>query len=620
VEFYKGEFKVYLDHQLKLTYNDNANYQNRMSNNLFGFGGKTGGWTNYHWVRNMKWATGNPIYTDNSGVGEHTWDVDGVYQAGFTAKVTTSEGLVLEDTDFADVTVEAGKPTAMPGGPYRGGIAGGSFSPIQFEGNHPDFKESDDVGYIDDWTWFFSDSSNGALELDGQDDHVILNPMGNFPTTEITAEFWMKSSDDARAGTPMSYASSQSTNDFLIYDYRNFAPYVAGVSTGTTEVSANDGEWHHIALTWKSSDGALKLYKDAVEVYTNTIAQGASLGSGGAFVLGQAQGSIGGGFDRNQAFAGAIDEVRIWNIARSGDAISRDMNQKLTGEEDGLVLYWTLEEGQGIDVDDQSTYGSDGTLVVTGGNPDERWTGDGHPPVARGIWNPTHSYSKAGKYQAGLKVKSEFGKWSTIVNADVEVVDGKIAGYVRAADLRTPVREVQLTLTSSHVDPDVLGRIAASDDTLNTTEGRVWTLTNDEGYYEFNHIPLGSYRIRANKGEGDKVHEFEKTVQVTELTLDGPNQLAIDFVDLSVFPVGGRAVYSIQKNGEDVLVKDVIVTAQPVGSTSGIEALSSTKSLSASGTNYGLPLFAGKYLFLAKKEGDYIRIDENTPGYDSDDH
>ena len=527
VEFYKGEFKVYLDHQLKLTYDDSANYQTRMSNNLFGFGGRTGSWTNYHCVRNMKWTTGDPIYTDNSGEGEYTWTEDGTYQTGFTAKVTTTEGLVLEDTAFADVTVESGKPTAMPGGPYRGGIAGGSFSPVQFEGNHPDFVEADDIGHIEDWTWFFSDGSNGALELDGQDDHVILNPMGDFPTTEITAEFWMKSSDDARRGTPMSYASTQHDNDFLIYDYKNFAPYVAGVSTGATGVSANDGEWHHIALTWKSSDGELKFYKDGALEYTHSepIAAGEVFASNGAFVLGQEQDSIGGSFDRDQAFAGAIDEVRIWNVARSGDSISKDMSRKLTGDEQGLVLYWTFEEGQNTEVNDQSSYGSDGTLVVTNdGNPespDNRWIGDGHPPVARGIWNPAHSYPRAGKYQGGLKVKSEFGKWSTIATADVEVIDGKIAGYVRAADLRTPVREVQLTLSSSHVDPAVLGRIADSDDTLNTTEGRLWTLTNDEGYYEFNHIPLGSYRIRANKGEGNEAHEFEKTVQATELTKEG---------------------------------------------------------------------------------------------------
>jgi len=539
VVFYKGEFEVYLDHQLKLEYDDSANYETRMNNpanNLFGFGARTGGKNNYHRVRNMEWTTGELVDTTTQGEAEHTWTAEGSYLAGFTARVYTSEGLVLEDTEFAEVRVEAGVPTAMPGGSYRSGISGGNYSPVQFEGNHPDSVEADDIGKIEDWVWFFSDGSNGALELDGQDDRVIVNSMGNFPTTEITAEFWMKSSDDARAGTPMSYASTGRDNDFLIYDYRNFELWIADTKIEKTGVSANDGKWHHIALTWKNSDGALKFYKDGVVEYTKTVAQSLSFASGGAFVLGQEQDSVGGGFDRDQAFAGIIDDVRIWNVVRSGDAIRENMGRELTGGEDGLVLYWRFEsraDGSSV-VNDQSSYGNDGELVVTNDGdpeaPDNRWVADGHPAAVHGIWNPTHSYDKAGDYEASLKVLSESGKWSAIATTDVEVTDGKIAGYVRAADLRTPVREVRLTLTSSHVPGNALARVAAADDNVNTTdEGGLWTETDENGYYEFEHLPLGSYRIVTSKGSGDSAHEFETKVKATELTLDAPNQLAIDF-------------------------------------------------------------------------------------------
>ena len=625
VVFYKGEFEVYLDHQLKLEYDDSANYETRMNNpanNLFGFGARTGGQNNYHRVRNMEWTAGDPVDTTTQGEAEQTWTAEGTYLAGFTARVATSEGLILEDTEFAEVRVEAGVPTAMPGGPYRGGISGGNYSPVPFEGNHPDFVEADDVGVIEDWVWFFSDGSNGALGLDGQDDHVIVNPMGDFPTTEITAEFWMKSSDDLRAGTPMSYASTGRDNDFLIYDYGNFDLWIADTNIGRTGVSANDGKWHHIALTWKSSDGELKFYKDGVEEYTKTIAQNLSFASGGAFVIGQEQDGVGDGFDRDQAFAGTIDDVRIWNVVRSGDAIRENMGREMTGNEVGLVLNWRFEEGENTAVNDQSSYGNDGDLVVTNDgdpeSPDNRWVAAGHPAAVHGLWNPTHSYEKAGDYEASLKVFSASGKWSAMVTTDVEIIDGKVAGYVRAADLRTPVREVRLTLTSSHVPQDALACVAAADDSVNTADtGGLWTETDAEGYYVFEHLPLGSYRIVASKGSGDSAHEFETKVKATELTLDAPNQLAIDFVDLSVFPVGGQIVYSIQKSGENVLVEGVQVTAQPVGSTSGIEALPSAKSLSATNTNYSLPLFAGKYLFLAKKEARDIRIKEETPGYDS---
>ena len=353
---------------------------------------------------------------------------------------------------------------------------------------------------------------------------------------------------------------------------------------------------------------------DGAEVYSSNVGVGASFADDGSLVIGQEQDAIGGSFDPGQAFEGLIDEVMVWDVVRSEEEIRKDREGDLTGNTTEPLLYWPFDEGEGTTVHDQmGNY--DGTLVNAG--PDA-WVEEGHPSLTRGnVWNPTHAYPRAGRYEAGLKVQAESGKWSTMANTDVEVIDGTIAGYVRAADLRTPVREVRLIVTSSHVGRDALARAAASDEDLHTTEaGGLWTETDGTGYYEFRRLPLGSYRVRATKGDGDAAHEFEKGVQATDLTLNGPNQLAIDFVDLSVFPVGGRIVYSIQKNGQDVLEREVSVTAQPVGSTSAIEALPSTKSLTATGTNYSLPLFAGKYLMLAKKEGRDIRIKEDTPGYD----
>ena len=45
----------------------------------------------------------------------------------------------------------------------------------------------------------------------------------------------------------------------------------------------------------------------------------------------------------NNFFTGTIDEVRIWNIARSAGDIQDSMVAKLSGEETGLVGYWPFE-------------------------------------------------------------------------------------------------------------------------------------------------------------------------------------------------------------------------------------------------------------------------------------
>lgn len=47
------------------------------------------------------------------------------------------------------------------------------------------------------------------------------------------------------------------------------------------------------------------------------------------------------------SFHGSIDEVRIWNVARTQEQINHDRGRYLTGKEPGLVGYWTFDEGQG---------------------------------------------------------------------------------------------------------------------------------------------------------------------------------------------------------------------------------------------------------------------------------
>jgi hypothetical protein len=46
----------------------------------------------------------------------------------------------------------------------------------------------------------------------------------------------------------------------------------------------------------------------------------------------------------NQWFHGAIDEVRVWNVARSGVEIAAAMSVPLAGSEPGLIGYWRFDE------------------------------------------------------------------------------------------------------------------------------------------------------------------------------------------------------------------------------------------------------------------------------------
>jgi len=531
----------------------------------------------YQWsVQQASGGALTNVTTAGDGNATYTWTTEGTYNSQFAGTVTTAEGLQITGNGDTPVFVQAGRPTATPGGPYRGGIAGGNFTPIPFEGNLPGFVEAADIGKIQAWDWTFAkayintlgtlkgsatlDTAGGFIQLtpntnlvNGQIDYENLQPGDVF---EIKGEFYSGGGTGADAAYIYLWASGTPVDEDdpkgqYSINYDEYQDEIQLKYNGTTlqsvpQTGLDNSQWRQFKVQF--DHGVFRVYLDDVLKLEHN----------------------------DTAYLTRISNTRFGIGARTG----------------GLNHFHQVRNIEWI------------TGIVGKGS----------------TWNPAQAFAKAGQYAATLRSQSEFGKWSSVATTRVTVVDGKIEGFVRAADLRTPVRGVRLTLTSSHVDTTVLANIAAGDtpDLLNTNaDGSLYTETDDRGFYRFEHIPLGSYRIAASKTDGTNAHEFETAVQTTELTLDGPNQLAVDFVDLSVFPVGGRAVYSLQKNGIDVLVANVEVKAQPVGSTSDIEALPSTKSLSATGVNYSVPLFAGKYLFLAKLPQHDIRIKSSTPKYDA---
>ena len=206
--------------------------------------------------------------------------------------------------------------------------------------------------------------SGSALWFDGEDDYVLRNPVTRFPSNEITVEFWMRSSDRSDNGTPFSYAVSgafSDANEFTLYNYNTFLLY-RGAAYTNTGVAATDGAWHHIAVTWRSADGAAQLFKDGVEAWSGALAAGPALRPGGALVFGQDQDSLGGGFTAGDAFNGLLDEVRVWSVVRTPWEIAAGMSNRVSGDEAGLAGYWRFDEGTGAATEDSSGGGMAGAV------------------------------------------------------------------------------------------------------------------------------------------------------------------------------------------------------------------------------------------------------------------
>src|SRR4030095_14167512 len=105
-----------------------------------------------------------------------------------------------------------------------------------------------------------------------------------------------------------------------------------------TTLSTNT--WHHVAATLVASTRALTIYIDGVQVATSTVDAFSSAGNTGVIDIGH--NPTDGNFWR-----GKIDDVRIWNVARTGAQISANFRTELTGNPSGLVGYWRFNEGSG---------------------------------------------------------------------------------------------------------------------------------------------------------------------------------------------------------------------------------------------------------------------------------
>ena len=172
-----------------------------------------------------------------------------------------------------------------------------------------------------------------ALQFDGQDDYVMLENFTDFPGDAFTVTFWLKTSDDTKQGTVFSYAYGSNEFDdeeFVISNYQNFQICNRYATCFETGVSANDGEWHHIVLTWDSSSRTAILHKDGVQVWSGIIGGPTdSIPVGGTLVFGQEQDfPIGGGFQTSEAFLGILDEVKMFTRVLTSDEVDLEYNSR----------------------------------------------------------------------------------------------------------------------------------------------------------------------------------------------------------------------------------------------------------------------------------------------------
>ena len=232
-----------------------------------------------------------------------------------------------------------------------------------------------DAGPTDAGPACTAEPSSSTLVFDGSDDHVTMGAAPELGLTELTVEAWVRRDGRGRtAGTGVggvtivpiagkgrgerdgsnvdcNYAFGFS-GEVLAADFEDMASGANHPVTGVTPIPM--GEWHHVAASY---DGTTwRLYVDGrldAERTVNATPRGDSIQHFGIGALFNSTGVAAG------ALHGAVDELRVWDHARSEAEIAGAMRTTLASGE-GLVGRWALDEADGGAPD--SLGSNDGTI------------------------------------------------------------------------------------------------------------------------------------------------------------------------------------------------------------------------------------------------------------------
>lgn len=210
---------------------------------------------------------------------------------------------------------------------------------------------------------------NNGLSFDGAGDfvsvgnHSALNFTGNFtieawvnvpasPKYSINTIFSKNYPNHGTPGYSFGFNHWNTTNLFLVLE--------DGLGAISSNTPLTAGAWSHVAIVVSGNGTLGTFYINGKEVgssavtLTNASAVNEFIGSMDA--------------SGNYSLSGTLDELRIWNLARTQQELIDNLDNPLIGIETGLVAYYDFNQGipggtnTGLNVKDQTSNNFNGTV------------------------------------------------------------------------------------------------------------------------------------------------------------------------------------------------------------------------------------------------------------------
>ena len=216
---------------------------------------------------------------------------------------------------------------------------------------------------------------NNALSFDGSNDYVTVpnsSQLDFSASTGFTLEAWVKLNGSQSNYTGITTEAGDMTgfgfqlvivNNCIAAELHDIHDNFAGVDAGLKgTTNLNDNNWHHLAMVVTQSSTNVKLYVDGIMEANvdNAAVVYSELNYTSNLLLGTER-------TYNNHFNGSIEEVRIWNTARSQAEIQNNKSVEIDPSSAGLVAYYRLNQGTAGGANSEITYATDATSYANNG-------------------------------------------------------------------------------------------------------------------------------------------------------------------------------------------------------------------------------------------------------------
>ncbi len=315
------------------------------------------------------------------------------------------------------------------------------------------------------------DPRGAALSFDGTDRAVIPDSPTLRPEN-LTLEGWFRFESTATAIlVQKSIANVFYRASYQMWYEQSNHTLNAGVgrddATGLIPVTASFtpelGRWYHFAFTFDDPSNAQALYIDGTQAATSVTTQTIQY-TADPIVLGHHAPDY-----HTNYFRGTMDEIRLWDYARTQPDIQADMGKKLLGTEAGLAALYHMDEGQETKILDATPHHNDGTL------------GDSGAGARVPTW--TSGISPLGDHAVTLRVEDGKGGFDTqdftltITNAAPAGISGTVFNDIAGT-------------------PGLANWVVFLDQNENgVRDANERAATSDaNGFFTIDNLPAGSYR------------------------------------------------------------------------------------------------------------------------------